>query len=203
MNLKDLLGDAYKDGMSFDEISAALQSKNLVDLSAGGYVDVNKYNREVNDLKNQITAKDKEIQTNATKASGETNANQQLIADLQEQLKNLSIESNRSGAIAASTEAFSVLGLKAGDAEYEGFISNVSNLDKQVSNSIVTYFNKQVKAAYEKGKVDGTKNSLGDMGKQRSSATGAGAQNPGDFGKKLAQSTMSANSTFDYFARNK
>lgn len=202
MNLKELLGDAYVEGMSFEDIQNALSSKNLVDLSAGGYVDVNKYNREVNDLKNQLSSKTKELKNTATKASDESNANEALINSLQEQIKNLSIESNKSGAIAAFSEAFGLLGIKDGDNEYSNFITSVSNLDKQVTTDIVSYFNKQVKAAYEKGKQDGTKNGLGDMGKQRGSASGAAA-NPGDFGKKLAQSTMGNKPTFDYFARNK
>ena len=36
--IKELLGDAYKEGMTFEEIEAALSTKKLADLSTGDYV---------------------------------------------------------------------------------------------------------------------------------------------------------------------
>lgn len=42
-NIKELLGDAYKDGMTLEEVDAALKDKKLVDLSTGEYVAKGKY----------------------------------------------------------------------------------------------------------------------------------------------------------------
>ena len=44
--LKDLLGDAYKEGMTHEEIDAVLAGKNLADLSSGKYVSKEKADRE-------------------------------------------------------------------------------------------------------------------------------------------------------------
>ena len=43
MELKDLLGENYKDGMTIEEINAALANKKFVDLSGGGYVSIDKF----------------------------------------------------------------------------------------------------------------------------------------------------------------
>lgn len=200
MNLQEMLGDAYKEGMTIEEINTALSSKNLVDLSTGNYVDANKYNREIKELKNQIATKDKDLKTATAQASADSDTNQSLIAELQEQIKNMQTENNKNSAIASIAEAKSLLGIKDDDAEYNSFVSNVSGLDKTVSGEIVNYVNKQIKNAYEKGKQDGTKNSLGDMGKQRTATPGKSNDEIGAFGKKLAQNSMS-NKNVDYFSR--
>ena len=44
---KELLGDAYKEGMTLEEIESALNGKNLADLSSGQYVSVGKYNSAI------------------------------------------------------------------------------------------------------------------------------------------------------------
>ena len=41
--LKELLGSAYKEGMTFDEASAALKDRKIVDLATGEYVGKGKY----------------------------------------------------------------------------------------------------------------------------------------------------------------
>ena len=41
--LKEILGDAYKDGMTVDEIETALANKKLADVSTGAYVASSKY----------------------------------------------------------------------------------------------------------------------------------------------------------------
>ena len=57
MNLQELLGEAYNENMSIEDINNALQGKNLADLSTGNYVDINKYNREIQDLQAKLTKK--------------------------------------------------------------------------------------------------------------------------------------------------
>lgn len=48
--LKEILGDAYKGDMTVAEVEAALNGKNLADLSSGQYVSVSKHNSIVNGL---------------------------------------------------------------------------------------------------------------------------------------------------------
>lgn len=45
--LKEILGDAYKEDMTVAEVQAALNGKNLADLSSGQYVSVGKYNSAI------------------------------------------------------------------------------------------------------------------------------------------------------------
>ena len=57
--IRELLGDAYKEGITFEEIEKALNGKNLADLSGGQYVSVGKYNAlvtERDDFKSKYTS---------------------------------------------------------------------------------------------------------------------------------------------------
>jgi thiol:disulfide interchange protein len=57
--LKEILGDAYKGDMTVAEAEAALNGKNLADLSSGLYVSVGKYNSAIaerDDFKSKYTA---------------------------------------------------------------------------------------------------------------------------------------------------
>lgn len=200
MNLQELLGEAYKENMTIEEVNTALQGKKLADLSTGNYVDVNKYNKEVKDLQDKLNNEMKKAQESSTKATTQNSENQGIINELQEQLKQLTLENNKSSATANVSDAKRLLEIKDDDSEYVGFINNVSALDKDISSSIASYLNKQVKAAYEKGKQDGVKNGLGEMGKQKGSSDKE--KSSGNFGKQLAEKYNSNNNTFDYFKRN-
>lgn len=46
-DLKELLGDAFKDGMTIDEVNAALKDRKIVDLASGEYVGKGKYEAAV------------------------------------------------------------------------------------------------------------------------------------------------------------
>ena len=61
--LKELLGDAYKEGMTFEEVSNFFEGKKFADLSTGNYVDKNKYESEVNSLKTQLSEKDSQLKS--------------------------------------------------------------------------------------------------------------------------------------------
>lgn len=201
MKLEEMLGEAYHEGMSIEEINTALSDKKFADLSTGNYVDVNKYNREIQELQSKLQTKESEIQKVNTSATNESTENQALINQLQEQLKALEKENNKSNAMASMSEAKSLLEIKDTDNEYTSFLDNISNLQKDTANVISGYFSKQIKNAYEKGKQDGIKNGLGDMGKQKGSSTNGGKTE--NFGKELAQKMMSSQtSTVDYFKRN-
>lgn len=69
--LKEILGDAYKEGMTFEEVENALASKNLADLSTGNYVAVGKYNSAIaerDDFKTKYNAKLTEAEREAEQA---------------------------------------------------------------------------------------------------------------------------------------
>ena len=58
MALKDLLGDSFKDDMTIADIDKALEGRKLVDLSKGGYVDKEKFDRINDELKSSKTSLD-------------------------------------------------------------------------------------------------------------------------------------------------
>ena len=199
MNIQEMLGEAYHEGMTIDEINTALSDKKFADLSTGNYVDVNKYNKEIQDLKQELAKKSSELKTVNKTVATESSENQALITQLQEQLKTMEKENNKSNAIASISDARKLLEIKEDDEEYSTFLDSISELNKDTSSSIAKYLNKQIKSAYEKGKQDGIKNGLGDMGKQKGSSSNNGKNE--DFGKALAQKMNPKASTVDYFAR--
>ena len=76
--IRELLGDAYKEGITFEEVETALANKNLADLSTGNYVAVGKYNSAIaerddfkskyNDFKSKYNAKLTEAEREAEQA---------------------------------------------------------------------------------------------------------------------------------------
>lgn len=76
-NLKELLGNAYKSGMTIEEAENALAGKNLVDLSTGEYVSKAKYRDDTKELatyKAQVEGKQAEIDEAVAKAVEKTKA---------------------------------------------------------------------------------------------------------------------------------
>lgn len=191
MNLQEILGDKYDENMSITALQDALNNGNynFVDLSQGGYVDINKHNREINNLQTQVNTltNEKTAAQNAQKDANDTSAaDKAQIESLQNQLKQMGIENNKNSAVARMASTVDLLGIKNTDTEYTTFIDNIAELEKDKSTSIADYISKQVKNAYEKGKQDATKNSLGSLGKQHGSSEKAPAEK-GDLGKQLAQ----------------
>lgn len=68
--LREILGDAYKEGMTFEEVETALNGKNLADLSGGQYVSVSKYNALVTE-RDDFKSKYNSTLTEAQKAEQE------------------------------------------------------------------------------------------------------------------------------------
>lgn len=87
-NLKNLLGSAYHDGITAEEINAALSGKKLVDLNSGDYVSKDKYNKAKADL-DALTEKTKDY--DSLKESNEKYANEKKDADLLKKLKEAGI----------------------------------------------------------------------------------------------------------------
>lgn len=203
MNLQEILGDGFREDMSIEEINNALSGKKLADLSTGNYIDKNKYDREVADLNKRLSEQTTQLQNKLSddeKAAAKDKETAQLIADLQKQVKTQNEEINRSKAIAGFADAKGVLGIKDTDTEYTDFVNNLAGIDGTVSNGLVSYVNKAIKAAYDKGKSDAVKNGLGDMGKQITGSTGKGENN---FGKELAKATQMKTTDYDYFSQFK
>lgn len=205
MNLKEVLGDAYKEGMTFEEVSNFFEGKKFADLSTGNYVDKNKYESEVNSLKTQLSAKDTALKNKMSDDEKAKLAQQEKDAEIERlktMLTNTAITGNKNTVNGITLSAREILGLDANDENYVSFVNNITTEDDTKSANIATYVTKLVKDAYEKGKKDATKDDMGNMGKGKGNDNGQ--SNPkdelGEFGKKLA--SMSApKEKFDYFKR--
>lgn len=204
MNLKELLGESFKEDMTFADIETALAGMKLADLSKGQYVDKNKYETDVNKLKGDLSQRDSELRDRMTeeqKKQADEEAKDNLIAQLQETIKKQNIENNKQTTIATISESKTLLEIKDDNKEYTAFLDSISTADTENANTIATYFNSIVKQAYEKGKNDSVKNNLGKMGKQKTDGEGKQAKTDGDFGKELAKSVIQPKDSFSYFGK--
>jgi hypothetical protein len=194
MDLQEMLGDAFHEGMSIDEINTALSGKKFADLSTGNYVDKNKYDAD-------LKAKDSEIQRKAEALSQKMSDDEKkaaaeaekdaLIERLEQQIKNQTIDTNRTKAETLTTDVRTILDIKADDEGYKGLLDTLSNIDGDRPSVVATYINKLVKESYEKGKKDATKDSLGKFADGVGKQSTPGKEEVGSFGKKLAESTKS------------
>lgn len=203
--LKELLGDAYKEGMTFEEVSNFFEGKKFADLSTGNYVDKNKYESEVNTLKTQLSEKTTELKNKMSDDEKAKLAQQEKDAEIERlktMLTNNTISGNKNTVNGITLSAREILELDANDESYIAFVDNITTEDSTKSSNIATYVSKLVKDAYEKGKKDATKDDMGNLGKGKGNVDGQ--NNPkdelGEFGKKLA-SMSATKEKFDYFKR--
>lgn len=208
MDLKEMLGDAYKDGITFDEINNFFADKKFADLSTGNYVDKNKYESEVKTLQEQLSAKDTELKNRLSDDERASLAQQEKdkeIEKLKQMLKDNTINGNKSTVNGITHSVRDMLGLDVNDKDFMAFVDNITSEDSSKSTSVATYVSKLVKDAYEKGKKDANKDNMGQLGKGKGNES---SQEPndkdklGEFGKKLASMNGSSKQKFDYFKRN-
>lgn len=206
MYLKEMLGDAYKEGMTFEEVSNFFEGKKFADLSTGNYVDKNKYESEINSLKTQLSEKNTALKNKMSDDEKAKLAQQEKDAEIERlktMLTNTAITSNKNTVNGITLSAREILGLDANDENYVSFVNNITTEDDTKSANIATYVSKLVKDAYEKGKKDATKEDMSNLGKGKGNANGQNDPKDelGEFGKKLA--SMSApKEKFDYFKQN-
>lgn len=206
MDLKEVLGDAYKDGMTFEEISNFFADKKFADLSTGNYVDKNKYESEVNSLKTQLSEKTTQLQSRMSddeKLAAEQAEKDELIQNLQNQLKANTVSGNKNAVNGITTSVRETLGLDLADEGFVKFVDDITSEDGKKSSEIATYVTKLVKDAYEKGKKDATKDNMGAMGSGKGQGSGEPSNKDklGEFGKTLANMSK-PKEKFDYFKRN-
>lgn len=208
MDLKEMLGDAYKDGITFDEINNFFADKKFADLSTGNYVDKNKYESDVKTLQEQLSAKDTELKNRLSddeKASLAQKEKDNEIERLKQMLKDNTINGNKSTVNGITHSVRDMLGLDVNDKDFMAFVDNITSEDSSKSTSVATYVSKLVKDAYEKGKKDANKDNMGQLGKGKgneSSTEPSDKDKLGEFGKKLASMNGSSKQKFDYFKRN-
>lgn len=202
--LQKLMGDSYKEGLTVEDITNFMKGKNFADLSQGGYVSSEKYNREIGDYKKQIADKDKELNGKLTDdelVKKEAKQKDDRIAELEKLLSANTITTNKSMATSALAEALSMVDLKSDDNEFTNFINNISTEDAEKTTTVAKYVNELIKKAYDKGKKDSTRDALGGFGKQKGGSDSK-EDEVGALGKELAQASSNNKVNFDYFKQN-
>lgn len=206
-NLKGLMGESYHDDITAEEVNSFFAGKNFADLSTGQYVDKNKYDRDIQSLNTTIQEKTNALNSKLTddeRASQEREQDKQEIQRLTELLKQNTVTGNKNLAIGATSGLKNILGLKDDDKDYTNFINNIVSDDGEKTNSIAKYVAKIANDAYEKGKKDALKDSMGNFGKSKKSADAEeGSEKIGELGATLAKNNLKQKQTVDYFARNK
>lgn len=202
MKLEEMLGDSFHDGMSIEEINTALSGKKFADLSTGNYVDKNKYEADLRAKDDVIKNKEAALESkmsDAEKDLAEQKKKDARLEELENLLKNQTIENSKNKAEALTSDIKSILGIDSNDEKYSSFINNIS-YDKDKVSTIAAYVNQIVKDSYEKGKQSATKDKLGSFA-DGVDKSGSGKSVVGDFGKRLAESQKSTMDPNLYFKK--
>lgn len=202
-NLRGLLGEAYHEGITAEEVNNFFAGKNFADLSTGQYVDKNKYDRDIQALNTTITEKNNALSSKMTadeRASAEREQDKKEIQRLTELLKQNTLTGNKGMATSATANIKSILALKDDDTDYNKFINNIVSDDSEKTTSIAKYVSKMVSDAYEKGKQDATKDSVGKFGYSKKQ-TDENSNDVDNIGAKLAKRSLQDKGTVDYFKR--
>lgn len=192
MSLKEILGDDYREDMTDDEISTAMEKRFL---ASGKYESKEKVNAERKKALNE--KKDLEAKIKAKMSEDELGAKE--LEDLKAEIEALKAEKaensrkySKTISSANMSEARSILELKENDKDFEDFLNAISGEDSELSSKTSSYVMKLVKDAYEKGKALATKESLGEMGKQVIGAEGKAVDKDKAFVDSLINSAPKA-----------
>ena len=205
-NLKGVLGEAYHEGITAEEVNNFFAGKNFADLSTGQYVEKNKHDREIQSLNATITEKQNALNAKLTDAEKESQAREndrKEIERLTQLLQANTVTSNKNLAGGVLSNTRTILGLKDDDAEYGTFIDNIVSDDSAKTSLIAKYVAKLTSDAYEKGKQDAIKDNMGKFGSQGKGQGEGGSDGLDNLGQKLAKQSMANvnKEQIDYFKR--
>jgi len=203
MDLKELMGDSYKEDITEQEALDFFKKKVL---STGEYTNSGKAKAEKQELNDKIAELQSQLESKMTDDDKKKKADEdtkKLIEDLQKQLAESKSSLSKSNALSSLAEAKIKAGIKDNDKEYDEFISNISFEDSEKTDKISKYVSKIVANAYESGKNEAIKNKLGKMGSfKEGQDDGSNGDEKGSYGKQLAQSTkVEVKGKKDFFER--
>ena len=167
MDIQELLGTDYKEGMTVDEINTALQGKKLADLSTGDYVrkdfadatqktKTQELNKQIEDLKNQLSSK----LTDEEKRAKEVEDKDKKIEELTQLIKQRVFSANKSLLVASRSEMRDKIGIKSDDKEFDEFLDSITLEDENKNATVSSYLGKLLKNAYEQGQKDAKKETI-------------------------------------------
>lgn len=199
--LKQIMGDAYKEDMTQEEIQAFFKNQVLGD---GKYVNKEMAEAEKKKLQDALEAKNLELQNKMTDDEKKAAADQALkdqLEELKKQLLEGKINNSEYKAISITAKARLNTGIADNDKEFGEFINSISSEDEVKTSKIANYINTLVEKAYEKGKADITKNKLGDMGNFKSGDSNGdnGKTEAEERAERLAKANTSVKKENSYF----
>ena len=167
MDIQELLGTDYKEGMTVDEINTALQGKKLADLSTGDYVrkdfadatqktKTQELNKQIEDLKNQLSSK----LTDEEKRAKEVEDKDKKIEELTQLIKQRVFSANKSLLVASTSEMRDKIGIKSDDKEFDEFLDSITLEDENKNSAVGSYLGKLLRNAYEQGQKDTKKEQI-------------------------------------------
>ena len=202
MNLQEMLGDAYHEGITVEEINTALSGKKFADLSTGNYVDAHKYKTDLEAKNNELSNVRKELDarlSDSEKEEANRNADKAKIKELEDFIKQQTISSNRDRVESLTGDVKAILGIDEKNEDYINMLNVLSKDETESARSVAAYINKIAKESYEKGKKDANKDNLGNF----SEGIGKSGEKASDasFGKMLAESGKPAIDPNYYFKK--
>lgn len=199
MDLKELMGNAYKEDITADEVQAFFKKQIL---ASGDYENKDKANSEkkklesqIADLQNQLAGK----MTDDEKKQAQDKEMQKLVEKLQKQLAESNMTISKKTANGYLSGLKTKAGIKDDDTDFDDFISNIAFEDNDKTDKISKYIASMVSNAYESGKNDAVKDKLGKMGSFKEGQEGSSEK--GAFGKELAESTKVDSKVPDFFKK--
>lgn len=187
--LKELLGDSFREDLTKEEIQKFFKDQVL---SSGEYENKNKAQAEKKQLDEQIKNLKKQIAEKMTDDEKKAQADletQRQIEELQKQLAESRASNSKNTVFGILSDARTKGGIKEDDKEFVEFISEIAFEDSSKSEKVGKYIAEIVNKAYENGKSEATKKSLGKMGSSFSEGSEGAEESTeaGSFGKELAQ----------------
>ena len=149
--LKALLGDSYKDGMTLEEVNNALKGKKLADLSTGKYVDKDKFDTQINSLNAKLSEREQELNAKLTDEEKNAKASQEQakrIQELEKMLKDNTISGNKNVVNSVLQGSRDILGIQATDSDFVSFVDNITTEDSEKTNKIANYISEIIKKSY-------------------------------------------------------
>jgi hypothetical protein len=202
--LKEIMGDAYKDNMSKDDVTAFFKKQVL---ASGDYENAGKSKAEKKELSDKIAELQAELEAKMTDDDKKKKADadmQKMVEQLQKQLAESKINQSKMTALSALAEAKIKAGIKDDDTSFDEFVSGISFEDAEKTSKLSKYVSQIVASAYEAGKSEAIKNKLGKMGdfKDGSGDSQGANADKGAFGRELAKATnYQAPEAKDFFSK--
>lgn len=166
MDLQELLGADFKDGITAEEVNSIMEKRLL---ATGKYENKDKVDAERKTNKQKLA----DLEAKIKGKMSDDELSKQELEDLKKQLQEaLDREAaSKKGTSKLMTErnmaeAKTILEIKDNDKEFAEFMEIISGEDNELSDKTSNYVMKLIKDAYEKGKAQATKTTLGQMGEQ-------------------------------------